>query len=599
MGDTSDGRPGVWGLFPYNYFFIKEKQMRKILALAVCALLMALAVPAFAESPIDFSGYFRVQHINHWNFTRQVNNGDADVDSLFRHRLNLKVTFHANEDIDVVWNIRAPHWARWGQYGVGDTNTPITTYAAYAEVRQPWGTVQFGRILDGPGIAGGLATLGYGPSWGSLYAGSSVFDSWNDVADGINYNIQLDNGFGFAAYYYKHSSVLWDPVDEVKDGDLERFGIEPRFLWDGGGATLGFVYVRDQSNWDLYSYDNTARMLLNPAIAAETGIALGTLTPPAPITFLPAVDSFYAFSYDDLAPIVASYPGFDSTATPIYLWNVKKKKDYTFIVNPAFTHAWGPFSIGFEAAFAWGQTSFIAGVSPDNPNLVTSANATIYPYTFDVDKYGYGLYFDATYNYGSGDVSFLFWLADGTDWDSDDAFHDAIGLGDFSPFTVAFGYNGLGGGHALAGGSLNEYAFNTGGNTLSGYVDLLTGILGGGGNAGGSNQWGIGLLGNHTITDDISINWGIGYFALVNAYYSKVEDPIWQTFFNDSKDLGWEIDLGASFQLLDNLKFETQFGYFFNGSAFDQIVDVDANGHAVWKKAKDTFSWFNALTVSF
>jgi hypothetical protein len=310
--------------------------------------------------------------------------------------------------------------------------------------------------------------------------------------------------------------------------------------------------------------------------------------------------------YDTAAAAVADAPGFDPDMTNIYLTNVIKKKDYTFIVNPAFTHAWGPFSIGFEAAFAWGKTSYIAGLTVEDPT--TNPLTAVYPYAFDVDKYGYGLYFDADYNYGSGHVSFLFWLADGTNWNSDDSFHDAISLGDLQAFTVAFGYNAFMGGNA--GTSLNDIALDTGGSSLANGI-LGSGIYGRGrfgtvGDNTGSNQWGIGLLGQHNVTDDISLNWGIGYFALVNPYAWTVDtgiaelDSILNTYFNRKKDLGWEIDIGASFQLLDNLTFETQFGYFFNGAAFDQIVDVDPDtGHAVWKKAKDTFSWVNVLTVSF
>jgi hypothetical protein len=40
---------------------------------------------------------------------------------------------------------------------------------------------------------------------------------------------------------------------------------------------------------------------------------------------------------------------------------------------------------------------------------------------------------------------------------------------------------------------------------------------------------------------------------------------------NRSEALGVEIDLGAAFQILDNLSFEAQFGYMFNGGACSRL----------------------------
>jgi hypothetical protein len=102
------------------------------------------------------------------------------------------------------------------------------------------------------------------------------------------------------------------------------------------------------------------------------------------------------------------------------------------------------------------------------------------------------------------------------------------------------------------------------------------------------NHWGIGLLGNHAINDDIKLNYGIGYFRLVESWHNNING------FRQSKDLGFEIDLGATFQILDNLSFETQFGYMFNGSAYDGW-----NNNGVWSNAKDTFAWANVLAVTF
>jgi hypothetical protein len=104
------------------------------------------------------------------------------------------------------------------------------------------------------------------------------------------------------------------------------------------------------------------------------------------------------------------------------------------------------------------------------------------------------------------------------------------------------------------------------------------------------------------------MNYGIGYFRLVKPTFVWIGDPAngYQSapavpagtnpqYRYQSKDLGWEIDLGFTFQIYDNVAFETQFGYFFNGNAFETWDD----GSKSWKDAKDTFAWGNAITFSF
>jgi hypothetical protein len=544
-------------------------------------MLVALAVPALAESPIDFKGHYRVWHANNHNYSRNWRDNDwtnrEDDASFFRHRLNLDVTFHATEDIDIVWNLRVPNYERWGQ----QDGTALSR-AFYAEIRQPWGTVQVGRLADGlPGTVGGLATLGHGPSFGSggyLYT-SSVFN-FNGVVDGITYNHDFGNGFGLAAYYFKFASTdhELDDLNSPKDEDHDRFGVEPRYTWDGGGVTLGLIYDRDMTQgWDGIFF--TSAYVDEELDPADKGAAHGP---------------WGAFSdHDNLLKLYEDITGIDLNANDDLLVTAVTDQDYTFIINPAFTHSWGAFSIGFEAAFAWGNTKYLVGITPwdlsdDPPAAIHDPIAVLY----DVDKEGYGLFFDANYNYGAGDLSFLFWLVDGTNWEGDDdEIHDAVSLGDFSPFIVAFGYNGFGHGYE---GSLNSHAFAQ----QDSYFDRFEGVIA----PGGTNQWGIGLLGNHNFTDDIRVNWGIGYFALVNPIiFDGIDEDLRfdDRVVNRKKDLGWEIDIGATFQLLDNLTFETQFGYFFNGGAFDTWTYDEPTDTVSWHSAKDTFAWYNVLNVSF
>jgi hypothetical protein len=155
-------------------------------------------------------------------------------------------------------------------------------------------------------------------------------------------------------------------------------------------------------------------------------------------------------------------------------------------------------------------------------------------------------------------------------------------MGDFAPFLVAYNNTTLG-----TGTWTNNVADNFG--------DPL-GI-----DAGDTNHWGLAILGNHAINDDIRLNYGLGYFRLVSQPFDT-SAQIGNTP-NRSKSLGFEIDLGATFQILDNLSFETQFGYMFNGSAHRNSLYVDdGNGNplAVYgPKPTDTFAWANVLAVTF
>jgi hypothetical protein len=231
-------------------------------------------------------------------------------------------------------------------------------------------------------------------------------------------------------------------------------------------------------------------------------------------------------------------------------------KQHAFFINPAIMQAWGPFSIKFEGKIGWGEATF-----PGDPVKYKSE--------------GLGLYLEATYNYGAGDINLLAWFADGTALNENKS-HNLVDMGDFAPFLVAYYGNTL-------GGRVSEVNNGVWGSAPYYASDFDRGVL-----AGGVNQWGIGILGNHSFTDAIKFNYGVGFFELVEELY-----------IGQNKDLGVEIDVGVNIQLLDNLTFETQFGYMFSGKAYKNYVGLDGNGNEVFHDAKDTYAWLSALTFSF
>jgi hypothetical protein len=467
--------------------------MRKLVALSFCFILLAAAAPAKAASQIEFEGTLMVLHHNLYNFNRASEKDFAQTDSFFENRLHFGVDFKPSEDILVHWSFRSPDTVRWGVANQGTSNAAeVWTRAIYATITQPWGALSIGRLEeDFPTAHQGLSTLGY--SYGGDWLYSLPFDN-SEVADGISFTKKFDNGFGINAYYAK--SATGDPDNTTAnrdvDVDLDRYGIEPFYEWDGGGAALHIQYRRDMTD--------------------------------------PTVD-----------------------------------KNYAFFVNPAIMQTWGPFSLRFEGNIGWGETEF------DIPN------------TPKVKEKGLGLYVEANYNYGAGDVNLIAWYADGTSWRDRDVDgrtqHELVDMGDFAPFLVA--YYGVTLGDRVSTWDDANNVLNGGGSAMS-YGGVDRSVLG-----SGTNHWGIGLLGNHSLTDAIKLNYGIGYFELVKEYWE-----------GQNKHLGVEVDLGVHIQLLDNLTFESQFGYMFNGDA-NANARVTQAGRWFEEDAKDTYAWLSALTVSF
>ncbi|MDR1111485.1 MAG: hypothetical protein LBP92_12550 [Deltaproteobacteria bacterium] len=471
--------------------------MKKYTILGVLVALLALSAPSLAATAIDFSGYLKVFHANHDNYLRSADSAGRDSESYFINKFQLNVDIMPTDDISIHWVMRSIWPERWGRFAAGNGGGPGTslyTRSLHARIAQPWGTVYIGRVADNlPGNVGGLYNLGYRRTWGSEFLyGSNVFDLSAPV-DSVAYDKDFDNGFGLIVFYSK------DAIDprtgssvapmQRRDHAKDHFGVEPRYQWDGGGVALGIEYVRDMTR------------------TAKAGALLAN----------------------------------DATAD----------SDYAVFVNPAVTHAWGPFSLSFEGKVGFGRTSFRDDLDPSRSARVR--------------RKGLGLYLDANYDYGAGDVSLLGFYADGTGR-NDKSSHGLVGLGDFSPFLVAFNRQGFGNG--------------TWANSNNGWIGSSVPNAGDRGNDEINNIWGAGLLGNHSLNDAIRLNYGIGAFRLVN-----------QTYANQSKNLGLELDAGATFQIIDNLSFETQFGYLFNGDAYK----VPASS----KDPKNTFSWMNVMAITF
>jgi hypothetical protein len=485
------------------------------------------SVTALAETKVKFSGFYKIFHENNVNFTRSADGNNQDSDSYFWHRLQLTIDFTPNENLNVRWVLRAPTGVRWGRVGYGRdgnrgaerTGYPydVFTRAIYATINSDYGKFTIGRHNGGlVGNLAGLETLGYGPKYGD-YLNNHVFD-WNLPFDGITYQKKWDNGFGINVVYVKENGFdeVSSYANSEKDVDKDRFGVEPFYLWDGGGASVNFEYSRDHSRYNSYSFTNIQNNVT--------------------YTYTHPVD-----------------------------------KNWSFSVNPAVFFTVGDFSFHFEGKAAWSETVYKrdANISPagGQPRRLVETKKK------DV---GLGLYADAVYKYGPGAITLGAWYFDGDDLDEGNSHlpnrkkgHSLVGAGSFSPFLVAYAANGLAGPGTRAN--------NLGDPRSASPNKYLVG-----------NHWALALFGDHSFTKDVKIHFGLGYFRLVNP---RDTHQVNGRDVENSKELGYEFDLGVIAKLLDNVSFESHFGYFVNGDAFK---DYDTG-----QKAKNTYAWANALIFTF
>ena len=219
--------------------------MKKALAMGLGALLVAgSAMPASAASQIDFSGYYNLWFTNVWN----QNGGTKDTQtswSGFTNRLNLDFAFHATDEVSVFWRLRAPQANKWGDgstYGA-------TTYHAYGQIKQDWGTILIGKLAD-PNFYTGLSNLGWrpdGPDGSGWFTSVNPFDIADSAFDGIRYANRWDNIQLVAQF---NRIATGQTSFNSQDGDeafTDFYLLEGGYFWDGGGATLGLHYLTDHA----------------------------------------------------------------------------------------------------------------------------------------------------------------------------------------------------------------------------------------------------------------------------------------------------------------------------------------------------------------
>jgi hypothetical protein len=443
---------------------------------------------ASAKSQIDFSGHYRTYMYGHWN--QNMVDKDSDIyssDFYLTDRLQFDMAFHATDEVSVYWRLRAPARQRWGSYTAGDS---IQSRFFYGEVKQDWGTISAGRLRDDYADFG-LASLGWapgGPDVNATYMG--VFD-YDDAMSGIRYVNRWDNGFQLAALILRPESARLVGAEfggtsreraGMKDSTRDIFALEPAFFWDGGGASLGIHFERNQ-------------------VSQAGGFD---------IRFTDKGDPDAYEDYD--------FNGGNKPSLKIYA------------LNPAVTHSFGDFSIHAEGKIAQGEIAGTKGMVGEDQD----GNSVVLP----VDKIktsGYAAYIDFDYNYGPGNVNLAAWWAAGSKdatVDSDSITLDGVvDMGSaFAPLVVAYGARGNGWNRGMPGyGPVTAVEIA---NWISGPPTLNN----------NANHMALDLNGSHAFTDDLTLTYAVAYLTLNKTREDEVNRKFKKEIGYEA-DLGLQIQL--------------------------------------------------------
>ena len=227
---------------------------------------------------------------------------------------------------------------------------------------------------------------------------------------------------------------------------------------------------------------------------------------------------------------------------------------YYWAVNPGVALDFGPVGIHLEAAYASGKANW--NNPPGTPAIWTDPTTGItYDIKDEVDLQTWAFYADMIYNFGPGMAGIQYAYISG-----DESLYDytvdgilTIG-GDFTPFLIVYDR-----GTSFGGAAPNGQA-----------MDI----------ADTANQWMVGAWVDYSVTEDLMLHAALGYFA-VNEVPSKDWD----------KHVGTEFDLGLSYNIMSNLTYTVDAGYFWGGDYYKMGVSTNDVGNAYCVK--------NTLEISF
>ncbi|MDR2199878.1 MAG: hypothetical protein LBR53_10575 [Deltaproteobacteria bacterium] len=237
------------------------------------------------------------------------------------------------------------------------------------------------------------------------------------------------------------------------------------------------------------------------------------------------------------------------------------RKNYFFTVNPAFVQNW---SVGEDTSLALhAEAKYSGGKYQDSDPQDRNKPGPSH------HQDGFGAYLDLALDYSSGTSTLAGWYFDGnserqtapnsTDFRTGSERHSLVGPGEgFYPFVV-FYLN-----HTAPAARLDNKLF---------------------GGKESPNHWALALMGNHKITDNVTLNYGVADFRRTRGYRLSDGRSV-------SKHLGTEFDLGIVVKFLENVQFSSKVGVFSSGNYYKERYLNDVFDGTVW-------AWGNELIFNF
>jgi hypothetical protein len=318
----------------------------------------------------------------------------------------------------------------------------------------------------------------------------------------------------------------------IFDHDTERDGFIYRNDWDNGFG-LKIFYSK-------FNSFNPVATAFNPKDADYDRYS---------------VEPYYKWDTGGVSFAVQYDRNMSNTALNTSTTITNPAKNYFFSINPAFIQKWSigqdlSLTLNAEAKYSTGK--YKTDIAPGAPSIKQD---------------GFGAYVDLTLGYKSGTSTLAGWYFDGngekqrtagtTDFTTDPHRHTLVQPGQaFYPFVV-FYQN-----HTPPAYRLNQW----------GALEQ-------------PNHWALAIMGNHKLTENITLNYGIADFRRSRGAQLTNGTKI-------SKHLGTEFDVGIVIKFLKTVQFSSKIGIFDNGPYYkERFLDDNYSG--------TTWAWGNELLFNF
>jgi hypothetical protein len=346
--------------------------MKKVtlIAMALC-LAVALAVPALAETTVDVDGYYRARgwmydniNTNKYTFNDTIAAGDDDTDdygtrgwtpredesqSFYDQRLRFNVTFNANDKVRVV--------TRW------------------TAMNNVWGSIvnREGDAADGWGRSS------------DAYKGGGTYDPYLDYAFMV-----FETGIG----QFKIGQM---PGGEWGNSVFNAEYPVNRIQW---GAPIGSNWVVSVFTEKLAEFDGVEG---NDAFTASiTDVANGVVDADA--------DSYVALAVYRSDMITSGWLlGYGNVMAASENGTPYDQEQWGF--TPFVNLTMGPFKMGLEVVYNWGQNKYDAMDEDGDENTWIYTGEPVKDR--DIEQFGIGI--DLAYNFGMGEISAGYAYASGQD----------------------------------------------------------------------------------------------------------------------------------------------------------------------------------------